>query len=139
MDGKVIGSIPDDGFLVLFGVGVNDTERDCEKLAQKLINLRIFADGNGKTNLSIKDVGGSLLIISQFTLYADCRKGNRPSFVNAKEPAEALQLYEFFCELCAREIPRVERGSFGADMKVELVNDGPFTVILECNNGEISS
>ena len=139
VDGKVIGAIPNGGFLVLFGVGAADTERDCEKLAQKLINLRIFADENGKTNLSIKDVGGSLLIISQFTLYADCRKGNRPSFVNAKEPAEAERLYEFFCELCSREIPRVERGEFGAEMKVELVNDGPFTVILECNNGEISS
>lgn len=139
MEGKVIGNIPNGGFLVLFGVGVNDTEKDCEKLAQKLINLRIFSDENGKTNLSIKDTGGSLLIISQFTLYADCRKGNRPSFVNAKEPAEAKRLYEFFCELCSREIPTVERGEFGAEMKVELLNDGPFTVILECNNGEISS
>lgn len=136
VDGRVVGKIGG-GFLVLFGVGAEDTERDCEKLSQKLINLRIFADENGKTNLSIKDVGGELLIISQFTLYADCRKGNRPSFINAKEPVEAERLYEFFCDLCRREVPTVERGIFGADMRVELVNDGPFTIVLECNNGEI--
>lgn len=138
VDGQIIGAI-DGGFLVLLGVSVDDTERDCERLSQKLINLRIFADENGKTNLSLKDTGGSLLIISQFTLCADCRKGNRPSFINAKGSAEANRLYEFFCELCGREIPRVERGSFGADMRVELVNDGPFTIVLDCNNGEISS
>lgn len=136
VDGRVVGKIGG-GFLVLFGVGAEDTERDCEKLAQKLINLRIFADENGKTNLSIKDVGGELLIISQFTLYADCRKGNRPGFINAKEPVEAERLYEFFCTLCEREVTTVERGIFGADMRVELVNDGPFTIVLECNNGEI--
>lgn len=122
---------------MLLGVGAEDTESDCEKLAKKLIGLRIFSDENGKTNLSLKDVGGSLLIISQFTLYADCRKGNRPSFINAKEPAEAERLYEFFCILCEREIAVVERGVFGADMRVELVNDGPFTIVLECKNGEI--
>lgn len=136
VDKNVVGKIGG-GFLVLLGVGAEDTERDCEKLARKLIDLRIFADENGKTNLSIKDVGGSLLIISQFTLYADCHKGNRPNFLKAKEPAEAQRLYEFFCELCKREVPTVERGIFGADMRVELVNDGPFTVILECENGEI--
>lgn len=136
VDKNVVGKIGG-GFLVLLGVGAEDTERDCEKLSQKLINLRIFADENGKTNLSIKDVGGSLLIISQFTLYADCHKGNRPNFLKAKEPAEAQRLYEFFCELCKREVPTVERGVFGADMRVELVNDGPFTVILECVNGEV--
>lgn len=136
VDKNVVGKIGG-GFLVLLGVGAEDTECDCEKLSQKLINLRIFADENGKTNLSIKDVGGSLLIISQFTLYADCHKGNRPNFLKAKEPAEAQRLYEFFCELCKREVPTVERGIFGADMRVELVNDGPFTVILECVNGEI--
>ncbi len=116
---------------MLLGVGAEDSEAECERLSQKLINLRIFADENGKTNLSIKDVNGELLIISQFTLYADCRKGNRPSFVQAKEPIEAEQLYERFCELCAREIPVVQKGIFGADMSVELTNDGPFTVILE--------
>ncbi len=136
VDKNVVGKIGG-GFLVLLGVGAEDTERDCEKLSQKLINLRIFADENGKTNLSIKDVGGSLLIISQFTLYADCHKGNRPNFLKAKEPVQAQRLYEFFCELCKREVPTVERGVFGADMRVELVNDGPFTVILECVNGEI--
>ncbi|MDE6733422.1 MAG: D-tyrosyl-tRNA(Tyr) deacylase [Oscillospiraceae bacterium] len=130
VDGKVVGTI-NGGFLVLLGVGAEDSEAECERLSQKLINLRIFADENGKTNLSIKDVNGELLIISQFTLYADCRKGNRPSFVQAKEPIEAERLYERFCELCAREIPVVQKGIFGADMSVELTNDGPFTVILE--------
>lgn len=130
VDGKIVGAIGG-GFLVLLGVGAEDSEAECERLSQKLINLRIFADENGKTNLSIKDVNGELLIISQFTLYADCRKGNRPSFTQAKEPNEAERLYELFCELCAREIPVVEKGVFGADMTVELTNDGPFTVILE--------
>ena len=114
----------------MFGAGAEDTEADCERLAQKLIKLRIFADGNGKTNLSLKDVGGELLIISQFTLYADCRKSNRPSFSGAMEARDAERLYEIFCELCAREV-HVEKGVFGADMKVELLNDGPFTVIME--------
>lgn len=136
VDGETVGKIGN-GFLVLFGAGAEDTRADCERLAQKLVNLRIFADENGKTNLSIKDVGGELLIISQFTLYADCRKGNRPNFLAAKEPNEAESLYEYFCELCAHEVPVVERGIFGADMSVELVNDGPFTVILESRNGEI--
>lgn len=130
VDGSVIGQI-NGGFLVLLGVGAEDSEAECGRLSQKLINLRIFADENGKTNLSLKDVNGELLIISQFTLYADCRKGNRPSFIQAKEPKEAERLYEHFCELCAREIPVVEKGVFGADMSVELTNDGPFTVILE--------
>lgn len=130
VDGNVVGKIGK-GFLVLLGVGAEDSEAECERLSQKLINLRIFADENGKTNLSIKDVNGELLIISQFTLYADCRKGNRPSFVQAKEPTEAERLYKRFCELCARDIPVVEKGVFGADMSVELTNDGPFTVILE--------
>lgn len=128
--GKTVGEIGK-GFLVLFGVGSEDTEADCERLAKKLIGLRIFEDENGKTNLSLKDVNGSLLIISQFTLYADCRKGNRPNFLAAKEPKEAERLYEYFCELCRREIPTVEKGIFGEEMRVELVNDGPFTIILE--------
>ncbi|MBD5128498.1 MAG: D-tyrosyl-tRNA(Tyr) deacylase [Ruminococcaceae bacterium] len=129
VDGKEVGAIGK-GFLVLLGVGAEDTEADCERLAKKLIGLRIFEDENGKTNLSLKDVNGSLLIISQFTLYADCRKGNRPNFLMAKEPKEAERLYEYFCELCSREI-HVEKGVFGAEMRVELVNSGPFTIILE--------
>ncbi|MCM1168076.1 MAG: D-aminoacyl-tRNA deacylase [Ruminococcus sp.] len=129
VEGKTVGEIGR-GFLVLLGVGADDTEADCGRIAKKLVNLRIFEDENGKTNLSLKDVGGSLLIISQFTLYADCRKGNRPNFLAAKEPKEAERLYEYFCGLCAAEFP-VERGIFGADMRVELVNSGPFTIILE--------
>lgn len=130
VDGEVVGSIGC-GYLVLVGVGAEDTEAECERLAAKMINLRIFSDSEGKTNLSLKDVGGSLLLISQFTLYADCRKGNRPNFLMAKAPDEAKRLYEYFAELCRREIPIVETGIFGADMKVELLNDGPFTIILE--------
>lgn len=129
VSGEVVGAIGR-GFLVLLGVGAEDTEADCVRLSQKLINLRIFADADGKTNLSLKDVNGGLLIISQFTLYADCRKGNRPNFLLAKEPKEAERLYEYFCELCSREV-QVEKGVFGAEMKVELLNDGPFTIILE--------
>lgn len=129
VDGKIVGAI-NGGFLVLLGVGAEDTEAECERLSQKMINLRIFADENGKTNLSLKDVGGELLIISQFTLYADCRKGNRPNFLQAKEPKEAERLYEYFCRLCESEV-HVEKGVFGAEMQVELLNDGPFTVILE--------
>ena len=130
VDEKICGKIGK-GFLVLLGVGQDDTEKDCERLAAKMIGLRIFADENGKTNLSLKDVGGELLIISQFTLYADCRKGNRPNFLMAKGPDEANRLYEYFAELCRKEIAVVETGIFGADMKVDLLNDGPFTIILE--------
>ncbi len=125
------------GYLVLLGVGERDTELECERLAQKLVSLRIFSDENDKINLSLKDIGGELLVVSQFTLYADCRKGNRPSFTSAKPPAEAERLYELFCELCKKEIPSVKKGIFGADMKVTLVNDGPFTVILECEDGKL--
>ncbi len=130
VEGKTCGEIGN-GYLVLLGIGQEDTEKECERLAAKMINLRIFSDENGKTNLSLKDVGGGLLIISQFTLYADCRKGNRPNFLMAKEPAEAERLYEYFTELCRKEIPVVQTGIFGADMKVELLNDGPFTIVLE--------
>ena len=130
VEGEVVGRI-NGGFLVLVGVGAEDSEKECERLAAKMINLRIFSDENGKTNLSLKDVGGELLVISQFTLYADCRKGNRPNFLMAKEPKEAQRLYEYFAELCRKEIPVVETGIFGADMKVELLNDGPFTIVLE--------
>lgn len=130
VDSQITGSIGT-GYLVLLGVGQSDSRETADRLIKKLINLRIFADENGKTNLSIKQVNGSLLIVSQFTLYADCSHGNRPSFVNAAPPALAEELYEYFIEKCKEEIPVVEHGIFGADMKVELVNDGPFTVILE--------
>ncbi|MDY4587619.1 MAG: D-aminoacyl-tRNA deacylase [Oscillospiraceae bacterium] len=128
--GKTVGQI-DKGFMVLLGVGQEDTKADCERLAAKMIGLRIFSDDNGKINLSLKDVGGSLLVISQFTLYADTRKGHRPNFLQAKEPAEAERLYEYFVEVCRRSVPNVQTGEFGAEMKVSLVNDGPFTIILE--------
>lgn len=130
VDSQITGSIGT-GYLVLLGVGQSDTKETADRLIKKIINLRIFADENGKTNLSIKQVNGSLLIVSQFTLYADCSHGNRPSFVNAAPPALAEELYEYFIQKCKEEIPTVEHGIFGADMKVELVNDGPFTVILE--------
>ena len=137
VDGNVIGSIGS-GLLVLLGAGKDDTERDCEKLADKLSKLRIFSDSEDKINLSVNDIGGDMLVVSQFTLYADCSHGNRPSFINAGEPSEAERLYEYF-KVCAAESinGKVECGSFGADMKVSLLNDGPFTVVLECVNGKI--
>lgn len=130
VDDNLIGSI-NRGFLVLVGVCNEDTEKEADRLVKKLINLRIFEDENGKTNLSLKEVNGELLIVSQFTLYADCRKGNRPSFINAGAPELANKLYNYIIEECRKEIAIVETGEFGADMKVELLNDGPFTVILE--------
>ncbi|MDE5621170.1 MAG: D-tyrosyl-tRNA(Tyr) deacylase [Ruminococcus sp.] len=130
VDGKTTGKI-DNGYLLLFGVGKDDTESDCERLADKIINLRIFSDENGKINLSLKDVGGSLLVVPQFTLYADCRKGNRPNFIQAGSPDEANRIFEYFTEYCRKKGQHVETGVFGADMKVELLNDGPFTVVLE--------
>jgi D-tyrosyl-tRNA(Tyr) deacylase len=137
VDGKVIGEIGR-GLLVLFGAGRGDTELDCEKLADKISKLRIFSDENDKINLSVNDVEGGLLAVSQFTLYADCAHGNRPSFINAGEPEHAERLYEYFKECCRGRINGgVESGSFGADMKVSLINDGPFTVVLECVGGKI--
>lgn len=130
VDEEIIGAI-DQGYLVLLGVGSDDTKETVDRIVKKLVSLRLFADENDKTNLSLKDINGSLLIVSQFTLYADCRKGNRPSFTNAGSPALAEELYEYFIEACKKEISVVEHGSFGAHMKVALVNDGPFTVILE--------
>lgn len=130
VDGSITGEI-DTGYLVLFGVGKDDTQEDCRRLADKIINLRIFSDENGKINLSLKDVGGSLLIVPQFTLYADCRKGNRPNFIQAGAPDFADSLFKYFTEYCRSRGQHVETGIFGADMKVELLNDGPFTVILE--------
>ncbi len=130
VDGKITGKIGK-GLLVLLGVGAEDTKEILEKMADKMLRLRIFADENDKTNLSISDVGGELLIVSQFTLYADCKKGNRPSFVKAGNPQTANELYEYFKEYCKKSVPVVESGIFGADMKVELCNDGPFTIILD--------
>ncbi len=127
---KVIGSIQR-GFLVLIGISDEDTKEIADKMVKKLLGLRIFEDGAGKTNLSLKDVDGSLLLISQFTLYADCKKGNRPSFIHAGKPDMAKTLYEYIIQKCRQEIPVVEQGIFGADMKISLLNDGPFTIILD--------
>lgn len=130
VDGEIKGQIGK-GFLLLFGVGQNDTEADCDRLADKICRLRIFSDENDKINLSLNDVNGSLLVVSQFTLYADCKKGNRPSFINAGKPDMAEMLYEYFIAKCKEHVKTVEHGVFGADMKVSLVNDGPFTLVLE--------
>lgn len=127
---EIVGKI-EQGFLVLLGVGPEDTEETADFLAQKLIKLRIFEDENGKMNLSIKNINGELLIVSQFTLYADCTGGNRPSFINAAKPDKANELYEYFIKKCEEENIKVEHGIFGADMKVELLNDGPVTILLE--------
>ena len=129
-DQQIIGSIRQ-GFLVLIGVSNNDTKEIADKMIKKLIGMRIFMDENGKTNLSLSDVNGELLLISQFTLYADCKKGNRPSFIHAGAPDMANELYEYIISECQKQIPVVEKGSFGADMKVELLNDGPFTIVLD--------
>lgn len=130
VDGNVTGKI-NNGYLLLFGVGKNDTKEDCNRLADKIVNLRIFSDENGKINLSLKDVNGSILVVPQFTLYADCRKGNRPNFIQAGSPDYANELFEYFTQYLRNKGQHVETGIFGADMEVELLNDGPFTVILE--------
>lgn len=130
VDENVIGEIGK-GFLVLIGVSHDDTRDTADKLVKKLVGLRIFEDEDGKTNLSLNDVGGALLLVSQFTLYANCKKGYRPSFTDAGAPDKANELYEYIIGECKKTIPVVEKGSFGADMKVALVNDGPFTVILD--------
>ena len=127
---KVVGAIGQ-GYLVLLGVAQGDTVEVMEKLVKKMIDLRIFQDENGKTNLSIEDVGGEILVVSQFTLLADCKKGRRPSFIKAGDPKTAEEMYELFIKECKKRISKVEHGSFGSDMKVELVNDGPFTIILD--------
>ena len=132
VDNKIVGSIGK-GFLILFGAYETDTADMLPKFVDKIVKLRIFADENGKTNLSITDVGGELLIVSQFTLYADCKRGNRPSFIRAGAPDMAENLYKYIIARCKEHIDIVEQGEFGADMKVELVNDGPFTVILDSN------
>ena len=130
VDGEIKGEIQN-GLLILLGVGMNDSEAEAKRLAQKISKLRIFSDENDKINLSVNDIGGSVLVISQFTLYADCRKGNRPNFMNAGKPDEAELLYEYFVSECKKLVPNVQKGVFGADMKVELLNDGPFTIVLE--------
>ena len=130
VDGELCGKT-DGGYMLLFGAGHGDTEEICRKLADKIANLRIFSDENDKINLSLADVGGTILVVPQFTLYADCRKGNRPNFIQAAKPDEANRLYEYFVEYLRSKGFHVETGSFGADMKVELLNDGPFTLILD--------
>lgn len=130
VDGKIVGKIGK-GFLVFLGIYEEDTEEKIEKLTKKIINLRIFNDENDKMNLSIKDVKGEILLISQFTLCADTRKGNRPSFVSAKNPKDANMIYEKTIENIKNENIIVEKGIFGADMKVELLNDGPVTILLD--------
>lgn len=127
---KVIGSI-EKGFVVLIGVGQQDTKETADTLIKKMLGLRIFQDEEGKTNLSLKDVNGALLLISQFTLYANCKKGNRPSFIEAGSPQLAEELYEYMIKRCRENVPVVETGRFGAEMKVALCNDGPFTILLE--------
>lgn len=130
VDNHIVGEI-NKGYLIFLGIGHEDTEKDCERLSEKIINLRIFSDDNDKINLALNDVNGELLIISQFTLYADCRKGNRPNFIEAGTPELAERLYNYFVELCVKKVTKVRTGIFGVDMKVELSNDGPFTIILE--------
>ncbi|MCI9526899.1 MAG: D-tyrosyl-tRNA(Tyr) deacylase [Lachnospiraceae bacterium] len=129
-EAQTIGKIGK-GFLVFIGVSQEDTQEIADKMIRKLLGMRIFEDENGKTNLSLADVSGQLLLISQFTLYADCKKGNRPSFIKAGNPELAENLYEYIVSECKKKIPIVQTGSFGANMEVTLLNDGPFTIILD--------
>ena len=130
VDGNVLGRIGK-GFLVLIGVSDEDTKETADKMIRKMLGLRIFEDENGKTNLDLRTVDGELLLIFQFTLYADCRRGNRPGFTRAGRPDMANEMYEYIIQKCKEQFPAVERGEFGADMKVELLNDGPFTILLD--------
>lgn len=130
VDGEVLGKIGR-GFMVLIGVSDSDTKEIADKMVKKMLGLRIFEDEQGKTNLSLETVGGELLLISQFTLYANCKKGNRPSFIEAGAPDMAEEMYEYIISKCKEQVPVVERGRFGADMKVSLLNDGPFTIVLD--------
>lgn len=129
-DGEELGRIGK-GLLVLIGISKEDTEETADKMIRKLLALRIFEDENGKTNLALSDVSGALLLISQFTLYADLRRGNRPGFTDAGEPDKAKKLYEYIIDACRKAVPCVQKGRFGADMKVSLINDGPFTILLD--------
>ena len=130
VDSRITGQI-EKGFMVLIGVSNEDNKEVADKMIKKMLGMRIFEDENGKTNLSLDDVNGSLLLISQFTLYADCKKGNRPSFTNAGAPDMANELYEYIIAECEKAVKNVQKGVFGADMKVELLNDGPFTIVLD--------
>ncbi|MCR5701680.1 MAG: D-tyrosyl-tRNA(Tyr) deacylase [Lachnospiraceae bacterium] len=130
IDGEKISEIGK-GFLVLIGVEDSDTKEIADKMVKKLVGMRIFDDSEGKTNLSLADVDGQLLLVSQFTLYADCKKGNRPSFIRAGKPDFANEMYEYIIGSCSEQVPVVKTGEFGADMKVSLLNDGPFTIILD--------
>lgn len=130
VEGKTVGKI-EKGFLVLLGVNHHDTKEQADYLVKKLCKLRVFTDEKDKMNLSIKDIKGELLIVSQFTLYADCTGGNRPSFIEAAKPDQANELYEYFCSQCENNEIHVEKGIFGANMKVSLLNDGPVTIIIE--------
>lgn len=130
VEDSIVGNI-NKGLLVFIGIGLEDTKEEADRLIKKMIQLRIFEDENGKTNLALKDVSGELLLVSQFTLYADCTKGNRPSFVNAAKPDLANELYEYIISECKEQVDIVEKGVFGGDMKVDLQNDGPFTIILD--------
>ncbi len=130
VEDQCIGAIGK-GFLILLGVGGEDTREIADKYIDKILKLRIFADENGKTNLSLQEVQGEVLVVSQFTLYADCRRGNRPDFINAAGAAKAKELYEYVLESVRNRLGKVECGEFGADMKVSLVNDGPFTIVLD--------
>lgn len=133
VEGKVIGKIGK-GFMVLIGISDTDTKEIADKMVKKLLGMRIFEDQDGKTNLSLDAVGGELLLISQFTLYANCKRGNRPSFIEAGTPDMANEMYEYIIAKCKESLSVVERGEFGADMKVSLVNDGPFTILLDSDS-----
>ena len=130
IDGEISGNIGK-GYLVLIGVADTDTKEIADKMIRKMIGLRIFEDEQGKTNLSLADVDGGLLLVSQFTLYANCKRGNRPSFIEAGKPDMANEMYEYIIEKCRESVDEVQTGEFGADMKVQLLNDGPFTILLD--------
>jgi D-aminoacyl-tRNA deacylase len=130
VDEKITGTIGN-GFLVFIGIGKKDTQEVADRMIRKMLCLRIFRDKTGRINLSLSDMGGALLLVSQFTLYADCRKGNRPGFEDAGEPQTAEKMYNYIVEKCRESIPTVEKGIFGAEMSVRLINDGPFTILLD--------
>lgn len=137
IDGEISGKIGK-GYLVLIGVADTDTKEIADKMIRKMIGLRIFEDEQGKTNLSLADVDGGLLLVSQFTLYANCKRGNRPSFIEAGKPDMANEMYEYIIEKCRESVDEVQTGEFGADMKVQLLNDGPFTILLD-SEGKVKS